>query len=140
MPTLNDFDRQDRPLPRVRFDRNELAGSFGDIGTDLPLIVAMIAAAGLDVDFVRGDARKFRLGRRFKLIFMAFNSLQHLGRREDLEGLFSSVKRHLAPGDGVLRHYPLLFPQPCEAFGPGVSCVFDALHRSHRRSPAGRAA
>jgi MFS superfamily sulfate permease-like transporter len=39
----------DRPqLPRVRFDRNELAGSFGDIGTDLPLIVAMIAAAGLD--------------------------------------------------------------------------------------------
>jgi len=103
MPTLNDFDRQDRPLPRVRFDRNELAGSFGDIGTDLPLIVAMIAAAGLDVDFVRGDARKFRLGRRFKLIFMAFNSLQHLGRREDLEGLFSSVKRHLAPGDGVLK-------------------------------------
>ena len=34
--------------PRIRFDRNELAGSFGDIGTDLPLIVAMIAAAGLD--------------------------------------------------------------------------------------------
>ncbi|MBX3396168.1 MAG: putative sulfate/molybdate transporter [Phycisphaerae bacterium] len=34
--------------PRVRFDRNELAGSFGDVGTDLPLIVAMIAAAGLD--------------------------------------------------------------------------------------------
>jgi hypothetical protein len=34
--------------PRVRFDRNELAGSFGDIGTDLPLILAMIPAAGLD--------------------------------------------------------------------------------------------
>ncbi len=33
---------------RVRFDRNELAGSFGDIGTDLPLILAMIPAAGLD--------------------------------------------------------------------------------------------
>jgi len=33
---------------RIRFDRNELAGSFGDIGTDLPLIVAMIPAAGLD--------------------------------------------------------------------------------------------
>ncbi len=32
----------------VRFDRNEWSGSFGDIGTDLPLIVAMIAAAGLD--------------------------------------------------------------------------------------------
>ncbi|TWU23548.1 putative sulfate/molybdate transporter [Bythopirellula polymerisocia] len=32
----------------IRFDRNELAGSFGDIGTDLPLIVAMIPAAGLN--------------------------------------------------------------------------------------------
>lgn len=33
--------------PSIRFDRNELAGAFGDIGTDLPLIVAMILAAGL---------------------------------------------------------------------------------------------
>jgi hypothetical protein len=32
----------------VRFDRNELAGAFGDIGTDLPLIVGMILAVGLD--------------------------------------------------------------------------------------------
>lgn len=32
----------------IRFDRNELAGAFGDIGTDLPLIVGMILAAGLD--------------------------------------------------------------------------------------------
>lgn len=34
--------------PRVRFDRNELSGAFGDIGTDFPLIVGMIAAAQLD--------------------------------------------------------------------------------------------
>lgn len=33
---------------RIRFNRHELAGSFGDIGTDLPLIVGMILAAGLD--------------------------------------------------------------------------------------------
>ena len=33
---------------RVRFDRNELAGSFGDIGTDLPLIVGIVLATGLD--------------------------------------------------------------------------------------------
>jgi MFS superfamily sulfate permease-like transporter len=32
----------------IRFDRNELAGSFGDIGTDLPLIVGIVLAAGLD--------------------------------------------------------------------------------------------
>lgn len=33
---------------RVRFDRNELSGAFGDIGTDFPLIVGMILVAGLD--------------------------------------------------------------------------------------------
>lgn len=33
---------------RIRFDRNELSGAFGDIGTDFPLIVGMILAAGLD--------------------------------------------------------------------------------------------
>lgn len=38
--------------PRVRFDRNELAGAFGDIGTDLPLLLAMIPAAGLDAGSV----------------------------------------------------------------------------------------
>lgn len=38
----------DRPTPRVRFDRHELGGAFGDIGTDLPLLLAMIPAAGLD--------------------------------------------------------------------------------------------
>lgn len=35
-------------IKRIRFDRNELSGAFGDIGTDLPLLVGMIAACGLD--------------------------------------------------------------------------------------------
>jgi xanthine/uracil/vitamin C permease (AzgA family) len=37
-------------MPRnwIRFDRNELAGAFGDIGTDLPLIVGIILTARLD--------------------------------------------------------------------------------------------
>jgi MFS superfamily sulfate permease-like transporter len=34
--------------PRIRFDRHELAGAFGDIGTDLPLLVGLIATCGLD--------------------------------------------------------------------------------------------
>jgi len=37
---------------RVRFDRNELSGAFGDIGTDFPLLVGMILAAGLDAPSV----------------------------------------------------------------------------------------
>lgn len=35
------------PANRIRFDRNELAGAFGDIGTDLPLIIGMILASGM---------------------------------------------------------------------------------------------
>ena len=59
---------------------------------------AKAAAAGLQVPFFRGDARRFALGRKFGLVFMAFNSVQHFGRRKDLEGLFACVRRHLAPG------------------------------------------
>lgn len=33
---------------RVRLDRHELAGAFGDIGTDFPLVAGMIIAGGLD--------------------------------------------------------------------------------------------
>ncbi|GMU95581.1 putative sulfate/molybdate transporter [Ignavibacterium album] len=34
-------------LKGIKFNRQELSGSFGDIGTDFPLIVAMILSAGL---------------------------------------------------------------------------------------------
>jgi hypothetical protein len=33
---------------KIRFDRNELAGSFGDIGTDFPLVVSLILICHLD--------------------------------------------------------------------------------------------
>lgn len=36
----------------LRFDRNEFSGAFGDLGTSLPLIVGMIAAARLDATSV----------------------------------------------------------------------------------------
>jgi MFS superfamily sulfate permease-like transporter len=32
----------------IRFDRNEISGSFGDIGTALPLLMGMILASGID--------------------------------------------------------------------------------------------
>ncbi len=34
--------------PNIRLNRAELAGAFGDIGTDLPLILGMVAINGLD--------------------------------------------------------------------------------------------
>ncbi len=35
-------------IKNIRFNRQELAGAFGDIGTDFPLLVGMILAAHLD--------------------------------------------------------------------------------------------
>ena len=37
---------------RIRFNRNEFSGAFGDIGTDLPLIIGMILASGLNGAYV----------------------------------------------------------------------------------------
>jgi xanthine/uracil/vitamin C permease (AzgA family) len=34
--------------PIIRFDRNELAGAFGDMGTDVPLLIGVALAAQLD--------------------------------------------------------------------------------------------
>lgn len=39
-------------FPSIRFDRNELAGAFGDVGTDLPLVVGISLAANLDATSV----------------------------------------------------------------------------------------
>jgi len=55
-------------------------------------------AANVSVQYVPGDMRKFDLGRKFALIFIARNSLLHLHSTEDLLAAFSEVKRHLAPG------------------------------------------
>ena len=48
-PTLT--QAEPRPVfarPPIHFDRNEVAGAFGDLGTDLPLLIGVIAASGID--------------------------------------------------------------------------------------------
>jgi SAM-dependent methyltransferase len=55
-------------------------------------------AATSTLELVQGDMRDFELGRQFSLIFVARNSLLHLHRLEDFAALFSTVRRHLAPG------------------------------------------
>ncbi|MBI3983415.1 MAG: transporter [Gemmatimonadetes bacterium] len=40
--------RADLMRPPLRFDRNEIAGAFGDMGTDVPLLVGVALAARLD--------------------------------------------------------------------------------------------
>ena len=53
-------------------------------------------AAGVEIEFVEGDCRSFDLGRKFGLIFMAFNSMQHLHDYASLAALFANVRKHLA--------------------------------------------
>lgn len=59
------------------------------------------AAANARVELVEGDMREFDLGRTYSLVFVARNSLLHLGERSEFAAFFSSVRRHLKP-DGVL--------------------------------------
>ncbi len=88
--------------------------------------------AGVKIRFVRGDARRFKLDRKFKLIFMAFNSMQHLGRREEVEGLFSSVAGHLAPGGRFI----------FDVFNPNPLCLVrdpeEMLPVAYYKDPAGQ--
>jgi SAM-dependent methyltransferase len=44
-----------------------------------------------------GDLRDFKLGRRFPLVIAAFNVLEHLYTRVELDACLRAVRRHLAP-------------------------------------------
>src|SRR3989304_6384629 len=48
MAEISIADSPESRTPRVRLDRNELSGAFGDMGTDFPLLVGMILVAKLD--------------------------------------------------------------------------------------------
>ena len=55
------------------------------------------ADAAVDVELIEGDMRAFALGRRFGMIFIAFNSLLHLTTNDALGECFARVREHLAP-------------------------------------------
>ena len=42
----NDYHRDVRPS--LSFSRHEIAGAFGDLGTDMPLLVGVVLATGMD--------------------------------------------------------------------------------------------
>jgi SAM-dependent methyltransferase len=54
--------------------------------------------AEVAITFVEADCRSFALGRKFALIFMGFNSMQHLHDHVSLASLFFNVRQHLATG------------------------------------------
>lgn len=57
---------------------------------------------GLNIPFVEGDIRNFNLSQKFKLIFIAAQSLTHLHILQDIEKCFACVRRHLAKGGRFL--------------------------------------
>lgn len=96
----------------------ELACGSGNILT--PLAEAGIDIYGLDISdkmlsacrkkaaeksvrvhVGKGDMRRFELDRKFRLIYIAGNSFQHLNSIDDISACFDSVRRHLEP-DGKL--------------------------------------
>jgi SAM-dependent methyltransferase len=81
-----------------------LAGTGRSVA-GLDLVPAMLASArtkaataGVALDLVSGDMHRFALGRRFGLIFVAFNSLLHLTTNDALAECFACVREHLASG------------------------------------------
>ena len=54
------------------------------------------------VNIEKGDMRGFDLDRKFPLIYIAGNSLQHLNTVREISECFESVKRHLAPNGKLL--------------------------------------
>jgi SAM-dependent methyltransferase len=47
---------------------------------------------------VRGDFRRFALGRKFPLVLCPFNAMMHLYTRADVAAFLACVRAHLAPG------------------------------------------
>jgi SAM-dependent methyltransferase len=75
----------------------------GIVGLDLsPSMLAhartKAKAARVGIEFVESDCRSFDLGRKFGLILMAFNSMQHLHDYASLAALFANVRKHLVAG------------------------------------------
>jgi ubiquinone/menaquinone biosynthesis C-methylase UbiE len=59
---------------------------------------AKAAAAKCSLRFVRGDMRRFNLGRKFRFIYIPFRSFQSLHTIAEQRACLACVRRHLAPG------------------------------------------
>ncbi len=81
---------------------------------------------GVNVNFVLGDARDFKLEAQFPLVIAPFNALMHLYTVSDQDKALGCIKAHLEPGgafafdvyapnfglEGVLRHEGETFLEP----------------------------
>lgn len=74
---------------------------------------AKAESRNVETNLYNADMRNFNLSQKFKLIFAAGNSLQHLKTIADVQSCFASVKRHLLPNGRFL----------VEVFNPSVELL-----------------
>ncbi|MEM9075976.1 MAG: class I SAM-dependent methyltransferase [Bacteroidota bacterium] len=77
---------------------------------------AKAAKSGLEIPFIKGDMRTFRLEERFDLIFIPFNSIHHLYTNEDMFLTLASVKKHLKNDGGFI----------LDCFNPNIQYLVEA--------------
>ncbi len=77
---------------------------------------AKATEAGLEIDFIEADIRMLDLQQKFDLIFIPFNSINHLYRNEDFFRALGCVKKHLKEGG--------LFLLDC--FNPNIQYIVEA--------------
>jgi SAM-dependent methyltransferase len=56
------------------------------------------AREAIDIGWVEGDCRDFDLGQAYSLIFIPYNSMNHLQTLTDLEACFLCVRNHMRAG------------------------------------------
>ena len=74
---------------------------------------AKAESRNVETNLYSADMRDFNLGQKFKLIFAAGNSLQHLKTIADVQSCFASVRRHLLPNGRFI----------IEVFNPSVELL-----------------
>jgi cyclopropane fatty-acyl-phospholipid synthase-like methyltransferase len=80
----------------VPFAEKNIEAVGVDISTEmLKRAEEKASARNVSLDLKTGDMRDFELNRKFPLILLLGNSLQHLLTRQDVEKCFASVKKHL---------------------------------------------
>lgn len=90
------------------------------------------ARNNVSINVQTGDIRDFNLNRRFPLIVLLGNSLQHLLTREDVEKCFASVKKHLTENGRFI----------VEVFNPSLEILLrrsdEAVLDSEYETPQGK--
>jgi ubiquinone/menaquinone biosynthesis C-methylase UbiE len=73
----------------------------------------------LDLPLVRQDMRKLKLGQKFDLIFIPFNSIQNTYTIEDIEKVFAGAKAHLKPRGKFI----------IDIFNPSISLMYERARK-----------